>query len=281
MPIKPIPKTASYVKPNYKKNYFLSPKHLQVLFIKLLIFRFDRFNRQNTHYTTTVIVVAHLVCNGTIKNYCNNRILNILKMKKKINQISLGFSILILFVSSCKKKEQAVSPPIPGNETLTTIGWRFQNAANAADTVWAFWQDLNVANPAIPPDTSHAICNLKKSTTYYLTVHIYDSLAPLTPGSIDLTNEIAVTRANYHMYFFFPGGNLVSATGVKHVTITASDHDTNSPPLPIGMHDTFVTDTSTCNGWITGILRHQPNSKNGTFAPGSTDSQVTFSVNIH
>ncbi len=204
-------------------------------------------------------------------------------MNTKTNQIIISVFLLgALIFGACKKPEQQVSPPLPGNETMTGIGWRFQNVANPNDTVWAFWQDLNVANPTIPPDTSHAVCILKKNTTYSLSVHIYDSLPPLgTPSQVDLTYEIEVTRQNYHLYFFFPGGGLVKPTGGNHVTITATDHDSNNPPLPIGMHDTFTTDTATCNGWITGILRHQPNAKNGTFAPGSTDSQVTFSVSIH
>ena len=193
-------------------------------------------------------------------------------MNTKLNRILVSaFLLSALLFGSCKKKEQAVSPPVPGNEFVTTIKWRFQNAANANDTVWVRWyQD---PNGTAPPDTSQAVANLKKNTTYKLTVHFYDETkSPI----LDLTSEIGVDRANYHTYWFFQTGGIVG-----HVTITATDHDTNNPPLWIGMQDNFVTDTATCSGRIEGRLRHQPNSKNGTYAPGSTDNDETFTVNIH
>jgi hypothetical protein len=198
-------------------------------------------------------------------------------MNTKLNRILFSaFLVSALLVCSCKKKEQAVSPPVPGNEFITTIKWHFVNVNNPADTLWARWyQD---PNGTLPPDTSHAIVNLKKNATYNMSVHIYDeSQNP----AVDITNEIAVQRANYHLYFFFESGGLVSSTGTKHIIITATDHDTNNPPLPIGMQDKWVTDTTTCSGRVEGVLRHQPNSKNGTFAPGSSDSDVFFTVNIN
>jgi hypothetical protein len=78
------------------------------------------------------------------------------------------------------------------------------------------------------------------------------------------------------LYFFFKYGGLTN-----HVSITATDHDTNNPPLAIGMQDNFVTDTTACNGRIEGRLRHQPNAKNGTYAPGSTDNDATFTFTIN
>ncbi|HWY11563.1 MAG TPA: hypothetical protein VN026_09565 [Bacteroidia bacterium] len=193
-------------------------------------------------------------------------------MKTLIYKAVIGAFLSVLIFSSCKKKEQAVSPPVPGNEFVTTVKWRFQNTANAADTLWATWKQLNPGGTN-PPDTSQAICNLKKSSTYKLTVHFYDETkSPV----LDLTDEIGGLRANYHLYFFFQSGGIVN-----HVTITSTDHDTNNPPLPIGLQDNVVTDATVCNGRLEGVLRHQPNAKNGTFAPGSTDNDVTMRVNIN
>jgi hypothetical protein len=190
---------------------------------------------------------------------------------KKIIYITYSFLLLsALMLTSCKKKEQVVSPPTPGNEFMTTVKIRFQNAANAADTSWAIWKDLT-PDDNTPPDTSLAIVNLKKSSTYHASVHFYDETK--SPAS-DLTSEI-LTRANYHSYWFFKTGAAAS-----HFTVTATDHDTNSPPLPIGLADDFVTDSVVVSGRLEGVLRHQPNSKNGTFAPGSTDSDVFFRINI-
>lgn len=191
-------------------------------------------------------------------------------MKKLIKFILPVVLTGMLAITSCKKKEQAVSPPVPGNEFMTTIKVRFQNAVNASDTLWAVWKDLT-PDDANPPDTSLAIVNLKKGSTYHASVHFYDETkSPVQ----DITSEIE-ERANYHTYWFFTTG-----AAAFHLNVTATDHDTNSPPLFLGLKNDFVTDGTTSNGRLEGVLRHQPNSKNGTFAPGSTDSDVFFTLNI-
>ena len=189
---------------------------------------------------------------------------------KKINNWLLFITFIgALTFSACKKEEMAVSPPVPGNEFMTTVKVRLQNTANANDTIWAAWKDLS--GGVNPPDTSMAIINIKKSSTYTATVHFYDETK--TPV-LDITPEIQA-RANYHTYWFFQTGGIVG-----HLTTTATDHDTNVPPIFVGLADNFVTDATVCSGRLEGVLRHQPNSKNGTFAPGSTDSDVHFTLNI-
>lgn len=191
-------------------------------------------------------------------------------MKNIITSILPLSMVMTIVLGGCKKKEQAVSPPVPGNEFMTTVKVRFQNAANANDTLWAVWKDLT-PDDNNPPDTSMAIINLKKNATYDATVHFYDETK--SPAE-DLTGEIQ-ERGNYHTYWFFPSGAAAS-----QVTITATDHDTNNPPLFIGLADKFVTGGTVSTGRLEGVLRHQPNSKNGTFDPGSTDSDVFFTFNI-
>jgi hypothetical protein len=191
-------------------------------------------------------------------------------MKKITNWLLSIACISALLLASCKKEEVAVAPPVPGNEFMTTIKIRLQNTANPNDTIWAIWKDLT-PDDANPPDTSQAIINIKASSTYAASVHFYDETK--TPVQ-EITSEIK-ERANYHSYWFFKTGAIIS-----NLTITATDQDTNSPPLPLGLQNNFVTTATTCTGRLEGILRHQPNSKNGTFAPGSTDSDVFFTLNI-
>jgi hypothetical protein len=50
--------------------------------------------------------------------------------------------------------------------------------------------------------------------------------------------------------------------------------------LQIGLTDNFVTGAAS-NGWLRVVLRHQPNVKNGTYDPGSTDFDVNYKVNIN
>lgn len=191
-------------------------------------------------------------------------------MKKITNWLLSIAAIASLALSACKKEEVAVAPPVPGNEFMTTVKIRFQNTANPNDTTWAVWRDLT-PDDTNPPDTSMAVINLKASATYTASVHFYDETK--TPAE-DITPEIK-ERQNYHLYVFFKTGAISS-----NLAITATDHDTNNPPLPVGLENSFVTSATTCSGRLEGVLRHQPNSKNGTFAPGSTDSDVFFTLNI-
>ena len=190
-------------------------------------------------------------------------------MKKAFIRLFVIAIIGMFVFSSCKKEETKIAPSVPGNEFMTTVKIRLQNQANPNDTIWAVWKD--VSQGVNPPDTSLAIINLKRNATYSATVHFYDDTK--TP-SLDITPEI-LQRANYHTYWFFKTSGIAN-----HLTINPTDHDTNNPPLFIGLSDTFVTDSTTCSGRLEGVLRHQPNVKNGTYAPGSTDSDVFFTVNI-
>jgi hypothetical protein len=194
-------------------------------------------------------------------------------MKTILSKITISMLVAASAFVSCKKEEKAVSAPLPGNEFLTTVKIRFQNTANAADTVWAVWKDLS--NGTNPPDTSKAIINIKKSSTYKASVYFFDDTKN---PAVDITPSIR-ERANYHSYWFFQSGGIVGS-----LTITPTDFDNNKPPLVLGLESDFVTSavtTTTANpGRLEGILRHQPNSKNGTFAPGSSDSDVFFTLNI-
>jgi hypothetical protein len=190
---------------------------------------------------------------------------------KKHNIIGRFASLTLmisLLVASCKKEEQVVSPPLPENEFLTTVKLQLVNAATN-DTVIAIWKDLTPEDTN-PADTSLAVLNLKKNSTYQATILLLDETQ--NPAE-DITEEIK-ERANYHQLFYFPssslGGNLV---------VNVTDTDTNSPPLPLGVTSNFIT-SNVANGKINVVLRHQPNVKNGTFAPGSTDVDVNFQVNI-
>jgi hypothetical protein len=191
-------------------------------------------------------------------------------MKKASYQFAVIAMLFVLFlITSCKKEEQVVTPPAPGNEFLTTIKIRFQNAANSNDTLWAVWRDLS--NGVDPPDTSKAVISIRKNSRYTASVHLYDETK--SPAD-DITAEVR-ERANYHLYFFF-----VTGAASENITITATDRDTNSPQLPLGLENEFVTTGVVCSGRLEGVLKHQPNGKDGTFAPGSTDSDVFFTLNI-
>jgi len=205
------------------------------------------------------------------------------------------FSLLLLGIGGCNKSESTVTPAPPSNEFLTTVSLKLQNTSNATDTLTAIWRQLDPTGAA-PPDTSKAILNLKANATYSAQVIILDETQ--TPPAV-VSDEIK-DRENYHLFFFQPtpisasnliisntstnipvsDGTVTSATGpYLNLVVTRTDLDTNNPPLQIGLTDNFVTGAASA-GWLRVVLRHQPNVKNGTFDPGSSDLDVNYKVNI-
>ncbi len=196
-----------------------------------------------------------------------------MKSKKNINKVKGSLSIALFSVfslASCKKEELIVSPPVAGNEYMTTVKLRFENKSNSSDTTWAVWKDLT-PDDQTSPDTSKAIINLDKNKTYKVSVKILDETK--NPAT-DITEDIR-ERGNFHFFSFFTSGEISS-----NLTIVATDFDTNPTPFHIGLENEFTTNGTVSSGRLEGVLKHQPNTKNGTFAPGNSDIDVFFTLNI-
>ncbi|MEO8085996.1 MAG: hypothetical protein ABI763_04200 [Bacteroidota bacterium] len=175
----------------------------------------------------------------------------------------------MLTVASCNKEEQTVTPAPPGNEFLTTTILTCINSSAPFDTVIGTWRDLTPED-TLPPDTSQAILNLKKNSVYNVSIGLLDET---TNPAGDIGADV-LSRGNYHLFCF----NTSSSLG-NNFSITRTDHDTNNPPLAIGLKNNFTT-INTSIGTLEVILRHQPNVKNGSCDPGSTDLDVNFQVNV-
>ena len=209
----------------------------------------------------------------------------------------LSVALLLAAVAGCSKKEEVVAPTV-ANEALTTATLRLTNAADPADVVTAQWEQLldNKGNP-LPVDVSKANLTLRRNATYTGQLGILDkSQSPV----FDVGGEIVESRANYHSVFYQP---LPTATALVipaptgadtypepiptplpsgpalNLTVTTTDVDTNKTPLPLGFQTRFVTGAAG-TGYLRVVLRHQPNVKDGTFAPGSTDLDAGFNVTI-
>ncbi|MFI5151644.1 MAG: hypothetical protein ACHQRM_18105 [Bacteroidia bacterium] len=172
-----------------------------------------------------------------------------------------------LVISSCKKEEQAVTAPI-SNEILTTTILNLQNANNAADKPWIRYKLIG-SNPAVvTSNNADSTLHLMHNATYNCTIVILDE----TKTPADTVSKVIKERANIHLFFFRP---------IPFLTLTDSitDRDTNVPPLPVGLTSVMKAGAIS-TGNLEVILRHQPNVKNGTYPPGSTDLDVTYPVKI-
>jgi hypothetical protein len=161
----------------------------------------------------------------------------------------LFISFLIVGLNGCNKDEKTVSPPVPGNEFLTSVRVTATNTADASDVQVAIITDTN--------------------SVYTATVEFLDETKN-PPGQV--TNDI-YDRRNYHLICF-------QASSGLNITVVRTDMDTNTPPLQIGLQDKITTG-AVSTGTLNVQLRHQPNAKNGDCAPGSSDADVTYIINIH
>ncbi|HSZ72153.1 MAG TPA: hypothetical protein VK750_05715 [Cytophagaceae bacterium] len=203
-------------------------------------------------------------------------------------------------MTGCNKKEEAVAPTI-SNEALTTVTLLFVNTQAPFDKDTATWEQLldNNGNP-LPVDVSKANINLKANTSYTCQLLILDKTQN---PFYNVSNEIKA-RANYHLFFYQPlptttafvipyatGDVLpdpipnntqtttVVASNPLNVVFTITDHDSNPQVYPLGLQSSVATGVAS-TGWLRLVLRHQPNVKNGTYAPGSTDLDVGFNVTV-
>ncbi len=181
-------------------------------------------------------------------------------MQKLLLYVTLLSGLLV----ACNKEEQSVAPTID-NEALTTATLQLTNKANSADVVTA-----TVDNLTTTPDFSKATLNLSPNTSYSGVVLLSDKTQ--TPAT-DVTAEIK-DRQNIHLFVYTP-------TPSSLLTVTITDKDTNPAPGPYPTGLTYdLTTKAAGTGTLNVVLRHQPNTKNGTAAPGSSDLDTTFPVVI-
>jgi hypothetical protein len=211
-----------------------------------------------------------------------------LKLKHAVYAL-LGTALL--YAGCSNKAEQAVAPTI-ANETITLASLKFTNTANPADTTSCTYT-FHVNNSGNVTSTDSTALNLKANSKYNAVVYMLDQ----TQSPVFVVSDEIKQRQNYHLFFYQPTpisaanlvisntspyipGTSVSSTGpYLNLSVARTDMDTNNPPLQIGLTDAFTTGAAS-TGNLEMVLRHQPNAKNGSFSPGSSDLDVNFKVTI-
>ena len=224
----------------------------------------------------------------------------------------------LMILGACNKAAQTVTPALPGNEFLTTVELQLTNTANPADVQLAISTQMSPTTNTYQVDSIYnnlAFLRLKANSTYSGRVIILDE----TQTPFDTVSNEILARENYHLFFFEPSPVLQSnfivsttttyipqadwVTGVPasdttafgisenesstnspdsalNLVVNRTDLDGNTPPMQIGLQDNFLTGAAS-SGTLRVVLRHQPNAKNGTYPPGSTDLDVTYAVSIY
>ena len=185
-------------------------------------------------------------------------------MKTTIKNYIMLATLATIIIASCKKDKNEVptpEPPANEEEVITTIRLLFTDSAGVAPSVTAEYRDPDGdgGNPAVQFDTIH----LNANTTYYAEVLLLNE----TTSPADTISHEVEEEANDHLFIYTP-------TGIN-TTISIEDYDTNTPPLPLGLQTKWKT-TIPSSGEVQIVLKHQPEVKDGTAAPGETDIDVTF-----
>ncbi|TWJ03369.1 hypothetical protein JN11_00907 [Mucilaginibacter frigoritolerans] len=192
-----------------------------------------------------------------------------------------------LFYASCSSKsEQAVAPNI-ANETITQASLKFTNQANVTDTTSCTYT-FHVDNNGNVTSVDSTTLTLKANSKYNAVVYMLDQ----TQSPVFVVSNEIKDRENYHLFFYqptpinaapvisntspyIPGTPVNTSAAPLNLAIQRTDLDTNNPPLQIGLTTVFTTGAAS-TGNLRWVLRHQPNAKNGTYYPGSSDLDVNF-----
>jgi len=190
--------------------------------------------------------------------------------------------------SSCNKKAEYTAPIVPGNEPITTMRLIFQNINEPSDVDTAIWTQLNTNGG--PIDFSQAHATLKTNASYHVRIDVLDLDFPVSNDTPYFVTPLIEARRNFHLFCFqanasFYGNFSVETPGwgtttASSLNIYREDSDSNTPPLAVGLIDSFVTGSDSSAGILDITQHHQPNVKNGTCPPGSLDIEATDTIYI-
>ncbi|WP_109694466.1 hypothetical protein [Chitinophaga deserti] len=181
----------------------------------------------------------------------------------------------VLTFSACKKEKNEPDDDAHEheNEEITTVKLTFTNAVTPAEKVIATWKDMDGAGGAVP-QISNIV--LKANTAYLLSTELLDEHK--NPAD-NITNEIQEEGDEHRVFhlFFANADAPVKDSLTTAATVTALDKDSKN--LPIGLQVHMAT-KGAFKGYFRMVVRHQVTGKDGTYAPGSTDAQTEFPIEI-
>lgn len=207
-------------------------------------------------------------------------------MKKTIKTIAI-VSTAMLVLNACKKDpvQPIVNTPVPPTneeELITTMKVMLHDTTTHTDMIYTFSDlDGDGGNPAVFGGTnqSDSVIHITKNHVYECKILLLDQ----SKSPVDTISNEVEEEANDHMFFFNstnPTGNpyTVYLTG-SMTTIKYLDLDGNNRGL--GLKTLWNTPTMAMpKSALTIELKHQPSVKNGTYAPGETDIQVPFKLQV-
>lgn len=192
-------------------------------------------------------------------------------MKSIFKKISLPIFLSLLLataITGCKKDDDDQPRLVENEEELiTSVFVNYKDSSTSINEVAKFRDpDGEGGNDPIQFDT----IRLTKGKTYEVSIEFLDESNPLDID--DITAEVREEGAE-HLICFEVDAN-------SGVTITKTDSDGQ---YPIGLTSEWMTDLTAMpfNGILKLTLKHQPDVKDGTCAPGDTDVEINFPLIIN
>jgi len=211
----------------------------------------------------------------------------------KTNFHFIVFLIAGVLFASCKKDKKTDNsspvPPPPGNDQELITTFKLYLSDGIDTTLYLFKDpdgDGGISafygpGTSTTSSQSDSVIILSSGKNYTATIFYLDeSKSPVDT----ISNEIK-SEADEHMMFFnqlnpSPLPNASVNLSGTNLSITYLDTDGASNPLPLGLISRWSTGNASGKSPLTISLKHQPGSKNGTYAPGDTDASVLFKVLI-
>ncbi len=231
-------------------------------------------------------------------------------MKRMIKTTGYVMIAIALGLSACKKDKKTDPPSTPPAETPTP--------PEVITTLRVYIYD-SLGVPLLGPFSfkdpdgdggqpggflnggADSVITLNANTTYYAKVVILDETKTPTDST---SNEVAGDESYEHMFFYNGDpanaannkGNAILNAGYpgykvklngSNIIITYADTDNGAahgqPTRNIGLFTKIRTYASTGGAKypLIATLRHQPEAKDGTYAPGETDVEVSFKVKVN
>jgi hypothetical protein len=192
----------------------------------------------------------------------------------KTTKLALLLALPFAF-SACKKdKKEDPKPNNADNEVITTIRYTL-TPVGGGTTITAQSRDVDGDGGAAPVLTYTGATGatklvFDKAKTYTGDILILDE----TKSPVDTVSNEVFKEADEHLFVYKP-------LAADLLTIVRTDFDASTPvPLPLGLKTTVTPRSTAGTGTLQIILRHQPGVKNGLEAPGDTDVDVTFPVEV-